>query len=226
MQEMSLSEAIHTARALRRFKPDPVPDEVLARLIDAGVRAPTGSNLQNWRFVIVTDPGLRRRLAELYRESMEIAQKALSYRKRPAHMTEQAQARMFASAGHLAEHFAQVPVLLMAWLHLPADQDNPNLSAEDTQTYVRLGGASIYGAVQNIILTCRALGLGTVLTTVMAYKEAEVRRVLDAPADMRLFAVLPIGYPAEGYGHGRVVRLPIEQVTFRDRFGNNWPSKN
>lgn len=226
MQEMSLSEAIHTARALRRFKPDPVPDEVLARLIDAGVRAPTGSNLQNWRFVIVTDPGLRRHLAELYRESMEIAQKALSYRKRPAHMTDKAQERMLASARHLAEHFAEVPVLLLAWLHLPADQDNPNLSAEDAQTYVRLSGASIYGAVQNIILTCRALGLGTVLTTVMAYKEAEVRRVLGAPAEMRLFAVLPIGYPVEGYGHGPVVRLPIEEVTFRDRFGNNFPRKN
>jgi nitroreductase len=224
MQDMSLSETIHSARALRHFKPDQVPDAVLAKLIDAGVRAPTGSNLQNWRFVIVTDPDLRRQLAHLYRDSMGIAQNALSYRKRPAHMTEKAQQRMFASARHLAEHFAEVPVLLTAWLHLPQDQENPNLSAEDARTYVRLSGASIYGAVQNIILTCRAFGLGTVLTTVMAYKEAEAREVLSVPADMRLFAVLPIGYPAEGHGHGRVVRLPVEQVMFRDRFGNSWPT--
>jgi nitroreductase len=67
------------------------------------------------------------------------------------------------------------------------------------------------------------LGLGTVLTTVLAYKEAEVRQLLNAPPDMRLFAVLPIGYPVEGYGHGPVNRLPISQVTCRDRFGNNWP---
>lgn len=226
MQEMSLWEAIHTARALRRFKPDPVADEVLAKLIDAGVRAPTGSNLQNWRFVIVTDPDLRRELAGLYRQSMEIAQKALSYRKRPAHMTDKAQERMFAAAGHLAEHFAEVPVLLLAWLHLPPDQENPNLPPDEAQTYVRLSGASIYGAVQNIIVACRALGLGTVLTTVLAYKEAEVRTLLNAPAHMRLFAVLPVGYPVEGYGPGPVKRLPIEQVTYRDRFGNNWPKKN
>jgi len=218
MQDMSLSEAIHTARALRRFKPDPISDEVLAKLIDAGVRAPTGSNLQNWRFVIVTDPNLRARLADLYRESIRMAQKVLSYRKRPAHMTEKAQARMFAAAEHLAQHFGEVPVLLLAWLHMPPDQDNPNLPPDQAQTYVRLSGASIYGAVQNIILTCRALGLGTVLTTVLAYKEKEVRRLLNASEEMRLFAVLPIGYPVEGYGHGPVKRLPIEQVSFRDRF--------
>ena len=223
MAEMGLFEATHTARALRRFKPDPVPDEVLDRLIDSGVRAPTGSNLQNWRFVIVTDPELRHRIAGLYGVSMEIAQKVLANRKRPAHMTDKMQSQMFKSARYLAEHFGDVPVLLLAWLQLPPDQDNPNLAPEDAQTYVRLSGASIYGAVQNIILACRALGLGTVLTTVLAYKEAEVRQLLNAPPDMRLFAVLPIGYPVEGYGHGPVNRLPISQVTCRDRFGNNWP---
>ena len=88
---------------------------------------------------------------------------------------------------------------------------------------MRLSGASIYGAVQNIILACRALGLGTVLTTVLAYKEAEGGNCSTHPPDMRLFAVLPIGYPVEGYGHGPVNRLPISQVTCRDRFGNNWP---
>ena len=76
-----------------------------------------------------------------------------------------------------------------------------------------------------MILACRALGLGTVLTTVLSYKEAELRKLLGAPPDMQLFAVLPIGYPMEGHGHGPVRRLPIGDVTYMESFGNNWPKK-
>jgi nitroreductase len=140
-------------------------------------------------------------------------------------MTAKLQKQMFEGAIYLAEHFGDVPVLLLAWLQLPPDQDNPNLPAEQAQTYRRLAGASIYGAVQNMILACRALGLGTVLTTVLSYKEAELRKLLNAPPDMQLFAVLPIGYPSEGHGHGPVRRLPISDVTHMESFGNNWPKK-
>jgi nitroreductase len=226
MEEMRLFETIHTARALRRFKSDPVPDEVIAQVIDAGIRAPTGSNLQNWRFVVVRDHERRRQIAELYRAAMEVAQNVLSYRKRPAHMTDKLQQRMYASARYLAEHFGEVPVLLLAWLQLPPDQDNPNLAPQQAQTYRRLSGASIYGAVQNMILACRALGLGTVLTTVLSYKEAELRQLLNAHSDMQLFAVLPIGYPIEGHGHGPVRRLPLSDVTCMESFGNNWPKNS
>ena len=76
-----------------------------------------------------------------------------------------------------------------------------------------------------MIVACRALGVGTVLTTVLAYKEEEVRRILNAPPDMRLYAALPIGYPMKGYGHGPVRRLPISDVTYLDTYGNNWPKK-
>lgn len=225
MTEIGLFQATHTARALRRFKPDPVPDEAIAKVIDAGVRAPTGSNLQNWSFVVVKDQALRQQIGDLYRASMEIAQRALSFRQRPAHMTDKLQRQMYAAAQHLAEHFGEVPVLLMAWLKLPPDQDNPNLPREEAETYIRLSGASIYGAVQNMILACRALGLGTVLTTVLAYKEEETRKLLGASPDMKLFAVLPIGYPVEGYGHGPVRRLPINDVAYVDGFRRNWPGK-
>jgi hypothetical protein len=67
--------------------------------------------------------------------------------------------------------------------------------------------------------------LGTVLTTVLAYKEEEVRSIVKAPPNMRLYAALPIGYPMEGYGHGPVRRLPISEVTYMDTYGNNWPKK-
>jgi nitroreductase len=140
MTEIGLFEATHTARALRRFKPDAVPDEVIAKVIDAGVRGPTGSNLQNWRFVVVKDHAVKQQLGDLYRASIVIAQKVLSYRRRPAHMTEKLQRQMYAAAQHLADHFEEAPVLLLAWLKLPPDEDNPSLSHEEAQTYLRLSG--------------------------------------------------------------------------------------
>jgi nitroreductase len=225
MDEMGVFQAMHTARALRRLKPDAVPDELIAKVIDAGVRAPTGSNLQNWRFVVVKDAARRRQIADLYRASMEIAAKAYVNRKPPAHMTRERQRTMMSAATYLAEHFAEVPVLILAWLQTTPDQEHPNLPAEQLPTFQRLTGSSIFPAVQNMIVACSALGLGTVLTTVLAYKEDEMRKVLNAPADMRLFAALPIGYPMEGYGHGPVRRLPIDDVTFLDTYGNNWPKK-
>jgi nitroreductase len=223
MEEMGVFQAMHTARALRRLKPDPVPDDVIAKIIDAGVRAPTGSNLQNWRFVVVKDAARRRQVADLYRASIEIAGRAYANRKPPAHMTKERQRTMTSAATYLAEHFAEVPVVIMAWLQFAPDQEKPNLPPDAMPTFLRLTGSSIFPAVQNMIVACCALGLGTVLTTVLAYKEEEMRKLLNAPPDMRLFAALPIGYPMEGYGHAPVRRLPIKEVTFLDSYGNNWP---
>ena len=225
MQEMGVFQAIHTARALRRLKADPVPDDLIAKVIDAAVRAPTGSNLQNWRFVVVKDAERRRQIANAYRASMEIASKAYMNRKPPAHMNKDRQQKMVSSATYLAEHFAEVPVLILAWLQFTHEQEHPNLPADHLPTFQRLSGGSIFPAVQNMIVACAALGLGTVLTTVLAYQEDEMRKIINAPADMRLFAALPVGFPVEGYGHGPVRRLPLSDVTYLDRYGNNWPKK-
>jgi nitroreductase len=214
---------MHIARALRRLKPDPVPDELIEKIVDAGVRAPTGSNLQNWRFFVIKDAERRRRIGDIYRASMEIAGRAYMNRKPPVHMTKERQKTMLSAATHLAEHFGEVPVLILAWLQFTPDQENPNLPIDQMPTFLRLTGSSIFPAVQNMIVAASALGLGTVLTTVLAYKEEEMRKILGAPADMRLFAALPIGYPVEGYGHGPVRRLPLRDVTYLDNYGNNWP---
>jgi nitroreductase len=225
MDEMGVFQAMHTARALRRLKPDPVPDELIAKIIDAGVRAPTGSNLQNWRFFVIKDAARRREVAELYRAAIAIAGRAYANRKPPVHMTKERQRTMTTAANYLTEHFADVPVVILAWLQFAPDQAKPDLPAEEVPTFTRLTGSSIFPAVQNMIVAACALGLGTVLTTVLAYKEEEMRKVLNAPPDMRLFAALPIGYPMEGYGHAPVKRLPINEVTFLDSYGNNWPKK-
>jgi nitroreductase len=225
MEEMGVFHAMHIARALRRLKPDPVPDDAIEKIIDAGVRAPTGSNLQNWRFFVIKDPEQRRRVAEIYRISIELAGRAYLKRKAPPHMTKDRQQRMFSAAQYLAEHFAEVPVLILAWLKMTPDVEHPDLPANQMPVFLRLSGGSIFPAVQNMIVACAALGLGTVLTTVLAYKEEEMRKILGAPDDMRLYAALPVGYPVEGYGHGPVKRLPLRDVTFLDRYGNNWPKK-
>src|SRR5579885_3176570 len=127
MEEMGVFQAMHEARALRRLKPDPVPDEAIAKIIDAGVRAPTGSNLQNWRFIVVKDAERRRQIGEIYRASMQIAARAYLNRKPPAHMTRERQQKMMSGAMSLAAHFGEVPLQIHAWLQMTADVEHPNL---------------------------------------------------------------------------------------------------
>lgn len=226
MAEMGLFEAMYSARAIRRLKPDPVPDALLVKVIDAGIRAPSGSNAQNWVFIVVKDPQRRARLAQIYRQAGQLLMQVYSRRERPAHLSDRAWNRMMASAGYLFEHLAEVPVLLFAGLKpapMPAANSLPSELAGATAVMERTSGSSIYPAVQNIILACRAVGLGTVLTTVHTFYEGEVKNVLGLPPEVLTYAMLPIGYPQENAGYGPVRRLPVNQVTSLDQWGNNWP---
>jgi len=102
--------------------------------------------------------------------------------------------------------------------------ENSNLPPEQMPIFLGFSGGGIFRAVQNMIVACRTLGLGTVLTTVLGYREEEVRSILKPP-DNRLCAALPIGYPIEGYGHGPSRRLPTSELSHVDTHGNNWPRK-
>jgi nitroreductase len=224
MSEIGLFEAIHTARALRRLKPDPIPDELITRMLDAAIRAPSASNTQNWAFVVVKDAEQRRRIAEIYRRAFTMMG-AMYRERRPApHQSAVSYKKMMGAAEHMATHLHQVPVMIMAGLMIPATSFKP--PAEDAGRVAavapRISGASIYPAVQNILLACRALGLGSVLTTIHAYYNDEVRAVLDLPAEFTTYAMLPVGYPLEGFGHGPVKRRPLSEVVSLDRWGNNW----
>src|SRR6266478_3681572 len=188
MAEIGLFEAMYTARAIRRLKPDPVPDEVITKILDAAIRAPSGSNNQNWVFVVVKEAERRKKLADIYRKGGQILQALYQNREPPAHMTEKQQQRLMASAMYLFEHMNEVPVLLIAALRnvampAPTGAVPPEIVAAARAT-VRLNGSSIYPAVQNIILACRAFGLGTVLTTIHAFFEDEVHAALDLPSDV------------------------------------------
>jgi len=228
MSDIGLFEAMDSARALRRLKPDPVPEEVLTRILDAAIRAPSAGNAQNWAFVVVRDAELRRRLGLVYRKASDVAAAMYAARERPAHMTD-AQYRMMLSAGaYLWDHMGEAPVLLV-----PCARDRPpprrealppglQAAYEQELAYAdRIRGASIYPAVQNIILACRASGLGVVLTTNHIRCEDEVKALLGLPDDVWTYALMPIGYPQDKFGPVR--RRPVSEVAYADRWGNSWP---
>ncbi len=199
-QGIDLFEAISTQRAIRSFKPDPIPDETINRLLQAAVKAPSGGVNQAWRFIVIRDPGIRRKIGDMYRAGPDFV-------IRPD-MTSQ-QRRVYASAQGLEDNMEQAPVLILACVRV-----YPGYSA--------WWGANIYPAVQNVLLAARGLGLGSVLTTRAMQYEEEFKKLLDIPDDFQVAALLPIGYPAEGVGYGPTRRKPIEEIAFSDRWGNPW----
>jgi nitroreductase len=224
MSEIGLFDAINTARALRRLKPDPVPDELITTILDAAIRAPSASNTQNWAFVVVKEAGQRRRIAELYRQAFTMMTSMYRERRPASHQTAGGYKKMMGAAEHLANHLSEVPVIIMAGLMIPTTAFKPPApdAARVESAAARISGASIYPAVQNMLLACRALGLGSVLTTIHAYYDDDVRSVLGLPPEFKTYAMLPIGYPVEGFGHGPVKRRPINEVACLDRWGNHW----
>jgi nitroreductase len=229
MTEISLFEALYSARALRRLKPDPVPEELLTRVLDAAIRAPSAGNAQSWSFVVVRDPRLRAQLGAIYRKASDIASAMYAERGRPAHMSDEQYQRFMSSGSYLWDHMGEAPVLLVPCLRRaqlpPRAALPPAVQAryENEEAYVaRIRGASIYPAVQNIILACRALGLATLITTNHIRYEDELKAVLGIPADVDTCALMPIGYPQGKFGP--VTRRPVAEVAYADRWSQPWPA--
>src|ERR1700674_492195 len=116
MAEMDLFEAIYTARAIRRFKPDPVPDEVITKVLDAAIRAPSGSNEQSWEFIVVKDAAQRKKIGAVYRKGGNILMALYANRTKPPHMSQETYDKLMSSAMYLLDHMADAPVLLLACL--------------------------------------------------------------------------------------------------------------
>jgi nitroreductase len=226
--ELGVLEAIHSARAIRRFKPDPVPEAVLTAVLDAAIRAPSAGNAQNWVFLVVRDAEQRRKLGVLYRKASDIASAMYAARGRPPHLTGEQFRRLMSSGSFLWDHLADAPVILVPCQTQPKvpppEALPPDVRARhlEEQRYVeRIRGASIYPAVQNVILACRAFGLGTTITTNHIRCEDEVKAVLGVPDDVQTFALMPIGYPLDSFGP--VVRRPVAEVVYADRWARRWP---
>jgi nitroreductase len=201
---MDLYEALYTTRAMRRVKPDPIPDEVVASILDAGIRAPSAGNTQNWRFVVVTDRELMRRIGEWYAEAWDQLTATLyaGMRERAAERGDTTTQRVMNSAEWLAANFAHVPLLV-----LPFHRNDPD-------------GSSIYPAVWNLMLAARGHGIGATLTTVLHhFKHDEVCGLIGVPTDKgwKLAAAIPMGYPLGQWGIAE--RPPVTEVTYAERWG-------
>ena len=113
MTDIDIFEAIYTARSLRRFKSDPVPEALITRLLDAAIRAPSAGNAQNWAFIVVRENSVRRALGDIYQRASQIADAMYAARGRPPHLTERQFQRMMTSGTYLWAHMGDAPVILV-----------------------------------------------------------------------------------------------------------------
>jgi len=203
---MPLEEAMRTQRAVRRLKPDPVDDALVLRLIELALKAPTGSNAQNWEFIVVKDRAVKERLGRLNRQAWNIYGRIGRWvsRNDPKMM------RLLDAVQWQADHFAEIPVVVVACLRGPR-LPFPPLAA--TSYY-----GSIYPSVQNLLLAARAAGLGAALITLPLWSTILARRALGLPWSVTPCAVVPLGWPRGKYGP--TTRRPVGDVVHVDRYGN------
>jgi nitroreductase len=225
MENIDLFEAMYSARSIRKLSTDPVPEDLITRVLEAATQAPSGGNAQDWVFLVVRDPELRQKLGAVYRKGSDIAAKIYAARGRPAHLSEGQYRRMMQGGGWLWDHLAEAPVILVVCAKQrvqPAREAlPPEIDYDAELAYAdRIRGASIYPAVQNILLACRALGLGTVLTTNHLRCEAELKALLGIPDNVATFALMPIGWPLQNFGP--LTRRPVHEVAFADKWGEAW----
>lgn len=205
-----LVDAMRTQRAIRRLHPDPVDWTILREVLDLALKAPTSSNSQDWVFIVVTDPEQKRRLANIYRLG-GLARPLMSPgRQAPSSAME----RQWNAVQWQFEHFHEVPAFIIPCYrrnlrHRPTGW--PQLSVSSFY-------GSVYPAVQNILLACRAVGLGASLQTLPIWFLPGVRRVLGLPRSHVPVCILPVGWARGRYGPTQ--RPAIEEVVHFDRFGN------
>ncbi|ADP80630.1 nitroreductase family protein [Pseudofrankia inefficax] len=204
---MEVHEALYTTRAMRRVRPDPIPADAQARILDAAIRAPSGGNTQGWRFLLVDDPAVKGRLAPLYRKALTTlwetfyAERLAAARATPDSEDSATLLRIQRSSDWLADHFAEVPLFLFAFV-----QRDPT-------------GGSIYPAVWNAQLAARAEGIGSSLTSVLGvFAKDEVLEILEVPRDEGWInaCCVSFGYPTGRWGVAG--RRPVHEVAAR----NSW----
>jgi nitroreductase len=197
---VNVYEALYTTRSMRRLKPDPVPEDVQARILDAAIRAPSPGNSQGWRFMFVDDPEIKAKLAPIYLANFS---RYAGRKPDPALAQRDQRIRNGLSAWHLAEHWAEVPLFLFGFV--PSNQS----------------ATAIYPALWSAQLAARAEGLGTTLTTLQTAfdTEAQVLEILGVPSEEKLSiaAVIPIGYPTGKWGVPP--RTPVQEIAYRNQWG-------
>ncbi len=205
---VSLYEGLISTRAIRRYTDEPVPDEALRDILFAATRAPSGSNRQPFRFVVLSDGPVAREAKRLIgdgaRRFWAAKRQADGYDRGSGSDTDSPKARMARTMQHYVDTYESVPVVILACLvrYRPA-------GATD--------GASVYPACQNLLLAARALGFGGVLTSWQFAADAELRALLQIPEGVEIMATITLGRP-QGH-HGPVRRRPLPELVYGERWG-------
>lgn len=203
---MDFYDLLRTNPTTRYYKPDPIAPDVLRRVMDAARWAPSGGNRQPLRFIIVRDRAKKLALKSLY---LPMWQEYISVR-----MGSGPRSRLLEAADHFANHMEDIPVFVLALARLadvhPTDHQLGRLSI--------VGGASVYPAVQNILLAARHEGLGTALTTLHCALEPQLKPMFDIPDDISVAAVVMMGWPAQGFPQ-KLKRMPLDDMLFDETYG-------
>jgi nitroreductase len=204
---MDVYEALYTTRAMRRVKPYPIPQDVQAKILDAAIRAPTGGNMQNWRFMLIDDPAIKAQLGPMYRQCLGTLWETFykpqldKARADPTDPENDQFLRVQRSAQHLADHFEDYPLFLVSFV-----QFDPT-------------GGSIFPATWSAMLAARAEGIGASLTTVMhVFQGDKMLEILGVPKDegWLISSLVCFGYPTGKWGVAP--RRPAHEVSFRNQW--------
>lgn len=194
-----------TTRSMRRLKPDPVPDDLIRKILEAGLGAANGGNAQKWRFLVLKQPMRKKGVQVWYKKAFDewVGPRYASSPPPPGSDPARFK-RQHSAVEYLTDHYHEAPVWIVACL-----EDGPNPD--------RSQGASIYPAVQNMLLAIRALGLGSTLTTRHIRFEKEVDEVLGLPPGVHSYAILPIGWPMGKFGP--TGRGKLSEFVYLDNWG-------
>ena len=205
---MDLFDAMYNCRAMRRLEPREVPEADLLKLVDAANQAPSGSNMQNGRWLVVRDPDVKKALADLNRIGVEGYIKPML--EKPAglpHQSVDKRMRMAEAVMWQMEHMHEIPALILACLEFGVKVESSD---------VQKGGGSIWPGIQNLLLAARAMGLGAAPTTLALQDQDAVRKVLNLPDTMAALCLIPVGYPKGKFGP--VSRKPVEEIVRFDQW--------
>lgn len=213
LEPIELFEVMRTQTSARGYTDEPVSDEDVHRILEAATWAPNANNRQLWEFIVVRDAAVKKGLADLYRKSL-----ALIIDSTPGDVaafdSRTAPKAMLRWSMNLAETLEDVPVIIVVGWDLAGSPHSPDgifKVFRDETVYT-----GVMPAVQNLMLAARGLGLGTCLTTVANIYEGKVKELLEAPASVRLVAMIPVGYPTEPFSPRK--RIPVAEKLHTDRW--------
>ncbi len=207
-------DLVSNVRAMRRLKPDPVPDELLFKVLNAGVQAPSGMNIQPWSFLVLRKPKDKEWFAQRYKAAIQLRMGNAGIQD----AGDSPIARQWRALQFQMDHMQEFPLLLIVcglrdWPFKVPQAERVGLAPPNF--------GAIYPCVQNILLACRAVGLGAALTTMHQVFEEELMQHFEIPVEYGVVVTIPIGYPLGRFGPVR--RRPAEEVTYFDRWGVRGP---